>query len=176
VTPAKGQDLLLEALVDLADLAWRCVCVGSLVDDGFAARIRKEARQGGVDDRFVLAGSLTGRALAARYAGADLLVLPSRAETYGMVVTEALARALPVAVSHVGGAPEALGRGPDGRPPGLLLPPDDATAWADGLRRWLSEPRLRGELRARAAARRLGLTGWDETARRMANLLGEVAR
>ena len=50
-----------------------------------------------------LAGALTGAALDAAYAGADLLVVPSRAETYGMVVTEALARGIPVLVSDAAG-------------------------------------------------------------------------
>ncbi len=57
------------------------------------------------------AGPLTGAELAASYAAADLLVLPSRAETYGMVVTEALARGIPVLATAVDGVPEALGAG-----------------------------------------------------------------
>ena len=79
----------------------------------------------------MLTGPRTGRELEASYAAADVLVLASRAETYGMVVTEALARALPVLAPDVGGVPEALGVTPDGRRPGLLLPPGDVDALAD---------------------------------------------
>ena len=76
-------------------------------------------------DRMEMAGPRTGDALDASYAAADVLVLASRAETYGMVVTEALARGLPVLATDVGGVSEALGRAPDGSRPGLLTPADD---------------------------------------------------
>ncbi len=62
------------------------------------------------------------------------MVLASRAETYGMVVTEALARGLPVVAADVGGVTEALGHGADGIRPGLLVPPDDPAALAAALR------------------------------------------
>ena len=172
VTPAKGHDLLLAALERVADLPWRCRCVGPLLDDAFAAQLRKEACRAGLEDRFVLTGPLDGRALAARYAAADLLVLPSRAETYGMVVTEALSRAVPVLASEVGGVPEALGAESGG--PGVLLPPDDVSAWAGALRDWLDDPSLRQDLRGGALARRDRLSPWRETARRVARVLAEV--
>jgi glycosyltransferase involved in cell wall biosynthesis len=52
-----------------------------------------------------------------------VLVLPSRFEAYGMVVTEALGFGLPVIAASVGGVPEALGM-TDHCPPGVLVPPD----------------------------------------------------
>jgi glycosyltransferase involved in cell wall biosynthesis len=91
-----------------------------------------------------------------------------------MVVTEALARGLPVVASAVGGVPEALGVAPDGRRPGLLVPPADPAALAAALRRWLDEPDVRREWRAAAAARRATLTGWDVTAGRVAAVLAGV--
>ncbi len=123
VTPHKGHDVLLAALADLADLRWRCVCVGALDrDPSFVARLRAQAAGAGISERVRFTGALTGGDLDRSYAAADLLVLASRAETYGMVVTEALARGLPVVAAEVGGLPEALGRTPDGRLPGLLVP------------------------------------------------------
>ena len=83
VTRHKGQDLLVGALAALADLPWRCVCVGRPGPGARPSSPRCAAGRGaaGLADRLVLAGPLTGADLDAAYAGADLLVLPSRAET-----------------------------------------------------------------------------------------------
>lgn len=123
VVPAKGQDRLVGALAGVADLAWDCALVGSLErDPGYVAGLRRLVDGSGLGGRVCLAGPRTGPALDAAYGTADLVVLPSRAETYGMVVTEALARGIPVLATAVGGVPEALGRAPDGTLPGLLVP------------------------------------------------------
>lgn len=164
VTPGKGHDLLLDALARLADLDWRCVCVGALTRaPGFVAELRDRAGRAGLGERMVVAGPRTGADLAASYAAADALVLASRAESYGMVVTEALARGLPVLGTDVGGVPEALGRAPDGTAPGVLVPTGDAMALADALRGWLSDAGLRAGLRRAALARRSTLTDWSQT-------------
>ncbi len=91
----------------------------------FVARLRRLAEDKGLGDRVCFTGPLTGDELDRAYAEADVLVLASRAETYGMVVTEALARGLPVIAGEVGGVPEALGHAADGSRPGLLVPPGD---------------------------------------------------
>lgn len=176
VTPGKGHDLLLAALAQLADLSWRCECVGSasLAPD-FVAGLRRCARRSGLERRFLLTGALTGAALGSAYARADVLVLATRAETYGMVVTEALARGLPVIAAEVGGVPEALGRAADGTRPGLLTAPGDVAALADALRRWLSDADLREGLRAAARRRRAELADWSQTADRVGRVLVEVA-
>ncbi|SDY40007.1 Glycosyltransferase Family 4 [Micromonospora pattaloongensis] len=172
VTAGKGHDVLMEALAAAADLPWRCVCVGALTrDPEFVDRLRRRAHAAGVAGRVSLVGPRTGDGLAAAYAGADLLVLASRAETYGMVVTEALARGIPVLASDVDGLPEALGRAPDGSRPGLLVQPGDPGALAGALRRWLGDAELRRRLRRSAHGRRATLTGWDVTAARVAGAL-----
>ena len=164
VTPRKGQDVLVEALSECADLAWTCVCVGALDRaPEFAAGLRS--------DRVQFVGTRAGAALDASYAAADLLVLPSRAETYGMVVTEALARGIPVLATAVDGVPEALGAAPDGTLPGTLVPPDDPASLAAAVRGWLTGPELRSEWRTAARARRETLAGWDTTTRRVSEVL-----
>ena len=176
VTAHKGHDVLLTALTATADLLWRCVCVGTLDrEPAFVEGLRQRAVQADVADRVCFAGLRTGHDLAAAYSTADVLVLPSHAETYGMVVTEALARGLPVITTAVGGLPEALGHTRDGGRPGLLVPPGDSGALADALRTWLTDAGLRQSLRAAARARRATLTGWDVTTGRIAEVLTRAA-
>jgi glycosyltransferase involved in cell wall biosynthesis len=176
VTPRKGHDVLAEALARVADLPWTCVCAGPLDrDPAHAERVRGLLARHGLGDRVDLAGPLTGRALDAAYHAADLAVLPTRSETYGMVVTEALARGTPVLTSDVDGLPGTLGHAPGGTAPGMLVPPDDPAALAAALRRWLRDPALRDRLRAAARRRRGALPGWDGTSRRMAAVLDGLA-
>ena len=99
-----------------------------------------------------------------------------RAETYGMVVTEALARGLPVVAAEVGGVPEALGHGADGTRPGLLVPPGDPAALGAALRAWLGDAELRSRLRRAARERRESLAGWPATTSVLAGVLAGAAR
>jgi glycosyltransferase involved in cell wall biosynthesis len=173
VTRHKGHDLLVEALAAIPELPVCCVCVGSVRrQPEFVAELRRRAGA----DRIRFAGPLTGADLDGAYAAADLLVLASHAETYAMVVTEALARGIPVLATDVGGLPEALGRAPDGSRPGLLVPPGDPAALAAALRRWLTDAGLRDRLRRSARHRRDTLTGWAVTAEVVSGVLAEVAR
>jgi glycosyltransferase involved in cell wall biosynthesis len=172
VTAHKGQDVLVEALARLDDHGWVCCLVGSLDrDPAYVDAVRARIDALGIRGRFTLTGVLTGDELAGASAGSDLLVLPSLGETYGLVVTEALARGLPVVASRVGGVPEALGRGGYSGAAGMLVPPGDPVALADALRAWLVDPDRRRTLRQAVAERRMSLTGWGETTRRFERAL-----
>jgi glycosyltransferase involved in cell wall biosynthesis len=171
----KGQDLLVEALADLADRDWHCVLAGSLDrDPDFVEGLRTRITRLRYEHRVRLAGVLTGAALSHAYSTADLLVAPSRSETYGMTVTEALAHGLPVIAADVGGLPEALGRTADGTRPGQLIPPGDPAALAAALAGWLGDERHRDRLRAAARGRRSTLHGWEHTTREIATALAAL--
>jgi glycosyltransferase involved in cell wall biosynthesis len=175
VSPHKGQDLLLEALGGLVDLWWRCALVGPRDrDPRFVASLEHRAAATRIADRVRVPGTRTGAALRAEYRDADLLVVPSRTETYGMVVTEALAAGLPVLATAVGGLPEAVGRTALGVP-GLLVPPEDPGALAAALARWLTDAGLRRRLRGAALRRRETLPDWRRTTERIGGVLAAVA-
>jgi glycosyltransferase involved in cell wall biosynthesis len=175
LTPDKGHDLLVDGLAMASDLSWHCECVGSLVrDPAFADRVRRGARNRGLGDRVRFPGPRFGPDLDRAYAAADLLVVASHAETYGMVVTEALSRGLPVLTTEVGGVTEALGHGEDGTRPGLLVPPGDPAALAAALRAWLEDAGLRDRLRRAARERRAKLRPWAATASAVAEVLAGV--
>lgn len=172
VTPRKGQHRLVEALAAVADLPWTCALVGGLNQDpDYVTHLRGLIREHGLDDRLELTGPQTGAALDASYAAADLMVLTSYAETYGMAVTEALARGIPVLATDVGGVPEAVGRAPDGGVPGILVPPENPAAIAAELRGWFGEADVRRRLKAAARGRRAALGGWASTAQSLAGVL-----
>ncbi|MET4096423.1 glycosyltransferase family 4 protein [Arthrobacter sp. UYCu712] len=184
--PNKDQPLLLAALSGLTDLPWTASLVGSdSADPAYAAQLRDTVRQLGLQDRIRTPGELRGGALEAEWAAADLSLLISRTETYGLVVTEAIARGVPVIVRAGTGAVEALAAG---TPPGVAsgvrraaptaparerpgLPGTavalgtDPSPLAGVLRTWLTDPSLRTRWRASAVAARDRLPGWDSTAR-----------
>jgi glycosyltransferase involved in cell wall biosynthesis len=177
VTSDKGHDVLLGALATISDLTWHCVCLGSLErDPAFVEGLRRRLMKSGLNDRVSFPGPRTGAELDRSYAAADLLVLASRAETYGMVVTEALARGLPVAAADVGGITEAFGHGADGIRPGLLVAPEDPAALGSALRAWLGDGQLRARLRRAARERRETLPEWSTTASVIAAVLDKASR
>jgi glycosyltransferase involved in cell wall biosynthesis len=168
LTPTKDQLTLVRALAQLADLPWTVDLIGSdRTDPGYADRLRVEITAAGLPDRVTVAGALVGRELDQRWDAADLLVLPSRTETYGLVVVEALARGIPAVVTEGTGAVEALQQGvapQSATTPGTAVPAGDPTSLAAVLRGWLTEPTLRRTWRQAALARRATLPGWRQTA------------
>lgn len=180
--PNKDQSLLVSALSALTDLPWTASLIGSdTADPAYAAQLRDTATRLGLQDRVRIPGELRGGALEAEWAAADLSLLISQAETFGLVVTESIARGVPVVVRAGTGAVEALAAGTPGPAPSTApgaehgtVPPLPGTAvalgtdpapLADVLRRWLSEPSLRTRWRAAALDARGRLPGWDSTAR-----------
>ncbi len=176
VTPDKGYDVLLDALLEVRDLDWRCRWVGALdLDPAFVQRLTTAVERHDLADRVSFEGPVSYERLDLFRSTTDLVVSPSHRESFGMAVAEGLARGIPVVATEVGGHPEAVGRAVDGTFPGRLVPPGDAGALAAALRMWLTEPELRDRWRGAAAHRRRALTPWVETARRVGEVLMQVS-
>ena len=156
--PRKGHEVLLEALAGLSRRDWRLEVVGShRRNPEHAARLVATAERHGLADQITWAGECDAAGLAAAYHRAELFVLPSRYEGYGMVVTEALARGLPVLTTTGGALADTLP--PDA---GLAVPPGDADALAAALSAWLDDATLRRRLRHGARQARRGLADWQQ--------------
>jgi glycosyltransferase involved in cell wall biosynthesis len=172
VAPHKGQDTLIEALADLtAGPEWTCTIAGSLeVRPSFARTLAERAAEAGISERIRWTGVLGEDELDTAYAAADLLVAPSRTESYGIAVGDALRRGIPVVASRVGGIPEAVQPGRAA----VLVPPGDAAALADALRRWMHDPALRSRLRQEARRTAPDRRNWSDTARALHQALEEL--
>jgi glycosyltransferase involved in cell wall biosynthesis len=161
LTRRKAHDVLIDALARIVDLAFEARFVGGdRYDPEWAAALRDRVDAAGLADRVRFLGEVDDP--GPQYRAADLFVLPSRYEGYGMVFAEALAHGLPVVAARGGAVPAVV---PEEA--GRLVPVDDPDALADALRVLLTDPGARHK--ARAAARRAGhaLPRWDETARRV---------
>jgi glycosyltransferase involved in cell wall biosynthesis len=168
LTPTKDQLTLVRALAQVADLVWTVALVGSdRADRDYAVRLRAQIATAGLGERITVPGTLRGQSLDQEWDAADLLVLPSRTETYGLVIVEALARGIAAVVTEDTGAVEALQHGAtalSAARPGTAVPAGDPATLAAVLRSWLTEPTLRQTWRQAALARRDTLPGWQQTA------------
>lgn len=171
LVPRKAQHVLVEALARLVELDWQCHLVGSPDRDrDYAALVRERIGATGLQSRVNLHGELEESALSARFQCASVFVLSSLHEGYGMVLTEAMARGLPVVATTGGAIPDTV---PEGA--GILVPPADPDALAAALRRCLLDPALRRRLSAAALAHAAALPGWEQTADHFAAALEALA-
>jgi len=168
VVPRKGYDVLVAALAKLKHLPWRLVVAG----DGERSpqtfrRLVADIAALGLTERITLAGTVTAERLASLYASADLFVLPSRFEGYGMAYAEAIAHGVPVVGTNAGAIPETI---PGGA--GVLVPPDDVEALAATLQRLIEDPAERERLAA--GARASAFPSWSGQAALFARVLASV--
>jgi glycosyltransferase involved in cell wall biosynthesis len=162
----------MRAAAQLKDLDWHLTCLGSLDRDRkTVARVRDEIRKAGLDSRVSLVGETSSRARLERfYAQADVFVLPTEYEGYGMAVAEALASGLPIVSTPTGAIPALVGRSA-----GILVPPGNVDALAAAIRRILTQPSLRARFRGGALKRRRQIPNWPHAVRQMAAVIRAVA-
>lgn len=164
LVPRKGQDLLLQALARMHDRSWHCILAGSETRDPlFTGRVRAEIARLGLGDRVQMRGECTEQELEQLYRRADVFVLPSWHEGYGMAFIEAMAHSLPVVATRAGAIPSTVPASA-----GLLVTPGDVDALAGALRRVLDDPGLHATLARGAGEHVRGLPSWTEVSRQFA--------
>jgi len=167
VVPRKGFDILIAALVPIADLPWRLTIAGDLTrDQGTAAKLDADIARHMLADRVDLLGAVTRERLAALYSSADIFVLASHFEGYGMAYAEAMAHGLPV-IGTTGGATV------DTVPPnaGVLVDPGNVKALTRALKMLIENEKERRWFASGALAASAGLPTWQGTAKIVAAVL-----
>jgi len=171
LVPRKGYDVLIAALATLADLRWHLTIAGDRGrDPATARRIDDDIRRWDLADRVAVVGAVPPERITALYGAADLFVLASRFEGYGMVYAEAIAHGLPVIGTTAGAIPETVPQGA-----GVLVPPDNAPALASALRGLIENPDERSRLAAAARAAAKKLPTWEASAQLFSRAIEAVA-
>ncbi len=159
------------ATVARSDPELELVLVGA--DGGWATRLEARTRELGIADRVRTVGFVADEALLARaYRDAELLVLPSEYEAFGLVLLEAMTQGTPVVASRIGGIPEIVTDGATG----LLVPPRDPVALAAAIGRLRGDPELRRRLGDAGRTTVVPRFAWETVADRLVALYREVVR
>jgi len=137
-------------------------------DTAYAASVRAAIADAS-DSSIRVSGAVDDATLGAAYAAADLFMLPSRYEGYGIVYAEALAHGLPIIACDVGPVPKLVGE-----EAALLVPPDDGEALSGTLDQLLGDPALRSRMSEAAYRRAEGLPRWEDTTAGFLRVLRET--
>jgi glycosyltransferase involved in cell wall biosynthesis len=171
LVPRKGYDVLIAALSAVTDLPWQLTIAGDATRDrDHAARIESAITRFGLADRITLAGAVSHRRLDELYSAADLFVLASRFEGYGMAYADAIARGLPVIGTTAGAIPDTVPKGT-----GVLVPPDDPVALTRALRTLIMYPEGRRKLSLAALEAAGKLPTWEQSAKIFARAIEAAA-
>jgi glycosyltransferase involved in cell wall biosynthesis len=166
----KNHVMLLDVLAETMLPEWRLDCVGGLDrDPAVTAAVQDAIARHDFYGRVVLHGEADEAALAVAYDNADVFVLPSALEGYGMAFAEALAHGLPVIGSGDGAVRETV---PSDA--GIIVPVGDRAALADALTRMLTDPACRARYAAGARSAGQALPDWNAAARRFAAAIAPV--
>lgn len=154
----KGQEYLIKALKAIDSVDYRCFLVGGTKEADYEQELIGLIKKLGLSERVVMCGRLKGRALIEMYEKADIFVLPSLYEAYGVVIQEAMSFGLPVIASNVGGIPEQITNGKDG----LLVHPADFDMLAAALQKLITDVELRNKMGVEAVKKAEKIPEWKD--------------
>ncbi|WP_175414180.1 glycosyltransferase [Agrococcus sp. SGAir0287] len=162
IQSTKGQDLAVRMLEHLDDAVLAIAGEPPPGDEAFVDELVQTAASLGVEDRVRRIGSLDRPELARLLGAASLVLIPSRAESFGIVALEAAACGTPVVAAHVGGLPESVVHGTTG----ILVEGRDPERWAAACRRLIDDPVALSELSTSARAE-IERRTWQASAARL---------
>ncbi len=168
LTRRKAHDVLIDALAQITHLSWSARFVGGAeFDPDWAIFLCRKVQALDLEQRITFVGSVAD--LAAEYREADVFVLPSLFEGYGMVFAEALSFGLPIVAARAGAVPALVSA-----EAGILVPPQDSDSLAEALSTLLSNPDQLQTLRNGAQIAAKSLTTWEDTATIVSGLITKI--
>ncbi len=172
LSPRKAQDQLASALAELRELPWQCTLVGSAGRaPDYARDLQSQIERLNLEERIVLAGEMDDEELARAFNSADIFILPSLYEGYGMVIDEALARGLPVICSDGGALAQTADR------PGIQRYASGQVAeLVSYLQAWIADRDSLLQAQKQARASRSQLTSWQQAAESFETAVGELLK
>ena len=161
----KGVDILIDAVAELDEPDILLLVVGGEQGHELRDELEAQADAAGLDGRVRFSGAVPHEELPAWYSAADVCVVPSYYESFGLVAVEAMACGTPVVASRVGGLVSTVTDGVNG----YLIPWRCPEPFAEKLEVLIRNPELRANF-ARSARESVQRFRWDEIARRMDDL------
>ena len=163
----KGYEFLLEALAELQQFDWHVTIAGSQsLDAPYARALIGKIQASALAGRITLHDEMPAAALDGLYHHADIFLMPSLFEGYGMALAEAMARGLPIVCTTGGAASQTV---PDGA--GLKVAPSDATALKLALKMLFDSPALRAEIADKSWHEGQKLPDWPASAKIIADIV-----
>jgi hypothetical protein len=169
IAARKGHDVLIDALARITDLEWQAQIVGGTHDRGVMAALTAQVDRLGLGARLQFRGRMEEADLATLYTQATVFALATRYEGYGMVFGEALLHGLPIVTCAAGAVPETVPQGA-----GVLVPVDDAEAFAGALRHLLTDAPAHHAMAAVSTSAGHVLPRWSDTAAVMGRVLDSL--
>jgi len=167
LTRRKAHDVLIDALAKIKHLEWNARFVGGVdFDPAWTATLKNKVSAYGLEQRILFVGNVADS--ASEFSRADLFVLPSLFEGYGMAFAEALSFGLPVVTTRAGAIPDVVPASA-----GILVEPDDSITLADALQKLLTNTSLRQQFQAGAQTAARNLPDWRDTAAVVAHLINQ---
>lgn len=173
VSRRKGLLFLLKAIKLLSKPDVKLKIVGDVeYDPNYYDELCRYVKEHGLDVRVRFTGKLSRESLRKEYESADIFVLPSVWEGYGIVLIEAMKAGLPIVASRVGGIPEII----DEKVNGLLVPIANPKALAEAIHRLASDEILWSEIAARNIRKGSEFPRWEEVGEKFYDTLMRISR
>jgi glycosyltransferase involved in cell wall biosynthesis len=169
LTRRKAHDLLIDALAQLKHLPWQARFVGGEhFDPEWTNYLRSKVISYALENRILFLGN--HQDISSEYLNADIFVLPSLFEGYGMAFAEALSFGLPIIAAHTGAVPNLVPA-----TAGILVPPANVHALAHSIAQLLNDSVKRKQLQLGAQQAAQDLPSWKNTAEKVFQLIQKLS-